>query len=228
MSSLIQHYPEAAEVVMDRCVQRSPSSITYNFRYLDPGPDDCSGPKRDRYIGLADMIKYKRQELLIHPLAKKLLNLKWHTFGRIIFIANFLLYVFFLNLLSIFLTKQRRKLVVPQKGFNNSGAQDSLAVSDDNNYQRMAPMIVTGIAVFHMSKEVYQMFNLGLRYFKDAINLLEWSLYGTALIFMLPFLFPNGWIHDQTEVIGGVKLFSHVIPYPIQTRIKHESNTNQT
>lgn len=209
MSSLIQHYPEAAEVVMDRCVQRSPSSITYNFRYLDPGPDDCSGSKRDRYIGLADMVKYKRQDLLIHPLAKKLLNMKWKTFGKIIFIANFLLYVFFLNLLSVFLSNQRKKLFVPQQSFNKSLSSDSLI--NDNKFGRMVPMLVTGIAVFHMLKEVYQIFNLGLQYFKDAINLLEWCLYGTAFVFMLPFLTHNDWMLHQPKVLNRT-IYKHSTP----------------
>ena len=77
MTALIQFFPEVAEVVMDRCVHRSLCSeeqsakvvTKYNFQYLDPGPSDCSGPGEERYVGLADMVKFKRQELLSHPLA---------------------------------------------------------------------------------------------------------------------------------------------------------------
>jgi transient receptor potential cation channel subfamily A protein 1 len=196
MSSLIQHYPEAAEVVMDRCVQQSSTSITYNFHYLDPGPEDCSGPQKDRYFGLADMVQFKRKDLLIHPLAKKLLNLKWKKFGIFIFMINFLLYLVFLNCLTIFMIKERGRFTVPG-GFNVTKATKHKVQSSSN---QIVPILVAGFAAAHILKEIIQIFTLGIRYFKDATNLLEWCLYVSAFLFMSFFILDFDWLQNQPKV----------------------------
>ena len=54
MKALIQHCPEAAGIVMGRCIASSYAStdpehtVSYDFHLLDPGPDDETALKGER------------------------------------------------------------------------------------------------------------------------------------------------------------------------------------
>ncbi|KAJ7385776.1 hypothetical protein OS493_013810 [Desmophyllum pertusum] len=109
---LIEHFPDAAHVAMDRCIQRSTSerSIKYDFSLLDPGPDDHSGPSGERFLGLSTMVRYKQQILLTHQLSRKLLLLKWRKFGWFVYGGNVLLYSIFLLFMTFFVLTEREFL----------------------------------------------------------------------------------------------------------------------
>lgn len=117
MKLLIQHFPESAELLMDRCIKRSEMkslndpkfSVTYNFHLLDPGPDDPAFVQGRRFFGPSTMVKYQRMKLLMHPLTQVLLNQKWSTFGRFIYYFNFLTYLIFVGLYSAFVITERQK-----------------------------------------------------------------------------------------------------------------------
>ena len=118
MKLLIKHFPESAELLMDRCVKRSEMtgpndpdfSVTYDFHLLDPGPDDQAFVLGRRFFGPSTMVKHQRKKLLLHPLTQVLLSQKWSTFGRIIYYFNFLSYLVFVGLYSAFIIIERRKL----------------------------------------------------------------------------------------------------------------------
>ena len=118
MKLLIEHFPESAELLMDRCVKRSnmtssndPNfSVTYDFHLLDPGPDDPAFVHGRRFFGPSTMVKHERKKLLLHPLTQVLLNQKWSTFGRFIYYFNFLTYLIFVGLYSAFIIIERDKL----------------------------------------------------------------------------------------------------------------------
>ena len=118
MKLLIKHFPESAELLMDRCVKCSETSgpndpdfsITYDFHLLDPGPDDSAFVLGRRFFGPSTMVKHQRKKLLLHPLTQILLNQKWSTFGRIIYYFNFLSYLVFVGLYSAFIIIERKKL----------------------------------------------------------------------------------------------------------------------
>ena len=117
MKLLIEHFPESAELLMDRCVKRSEMTssndplftVTYNFNLLDPGPDDPAFVHGRRFFGPSTMVKHERKQLLLHPLTQMLLNQKWSTFGRFIYYLNFLSYLIFVGLYSAFIVIERQK-----------------------------------------------------------------------------------------------------------------------
>lgn len=118
MKLLIEHFPESAELLMDRSIKRSEKigsndpnfSISYDFHLLDPGPDDPAFVLGRRFFGPSTMVKHERKKLLMHPLTQVLLNQKWSTFGRIIYYFNFLSYLVFVGLYSAFVIIERKKL----------------------------------------------------------------------------------------------------------------------
>lgn len=118
MKLLIEHFPESAELLMDRCVKRSEMtgsddpnfSITYDFHLLDPGPDDPAFALGRRFFGPRTMVKSERMKLLLHPLTQVLLNRKWSTFGRFLYYFNFLSYLLFVGSYSAFIVTERQKL----------------------------------------------------------------------------------------------------------------------
>lgn len=197
MTALIQGFPEAAELIMDRSVQRSTTTkgkstsveITYNFHYLDPGPNDTSGPGGVRYLGLLDMIKYKRQDLLTHPVARKLLALKWNKFGKVLYGLNFLLYAVFLNCLTLFIWEQRQDIYGGQMDNVNISNNDTHQIHIREDYTGFIPLLIMVFSSFHLLKEIYQMYLLRFRYFLDLANFLEWALYMTSIGFSIPFVF---------------------------------------
>lgn len=200
MTALIQGFPEAAELVMDRSVQRSTTTkgkstsvqIIYNFEYLDPGPNDKSGPEGVRYLSLLDMVKYKRQDLLTHPLARKLLDLKWNKFGKLLYGFNFFLYIVFLNCLTLFIWDQRQNIYGENTLTNNktnTNGKNFRKIHIQEDFHGFVPLLIMAFSSFHLLKEVYQMYLLRFRYFLDLANFLEWALYLTSIGFTIPFVF---------------------------------------
>ncbi|KAK3090273.1 hypothetical protein FSP39_010553 [Pinctada imbricata] len=123
MEALIEKVPDAFLVVMNRCTVRSHHTkddddytIKYNFKYIDPGPpkDKPGWQISKRYYALDTMVKFRREELLSHPLAQHLLILKWRKFGRFQFYANLFMYIVYLilqTLYTLFIPKIKTNLL---------------------------------------------------------------------------------------------------------------------
>ena len=196
MKLLIEHFPESAELLMDRCVKRSEMTssndpqftVTYDFYLLDPGPDDMASLNGRRFFGPSTMVKHKRKKLLLHPLTQVLLNKKWSNFGRFIHYFNFLSYLLFVYLYSAFIITEREEFV-PGRSVNISSGCPT-----DNG--KVLPHLVFGFAILHLSKEIIQMLHKRFVYFTKISNLLEWVLYGTAFAFMIPFVLPCDVVDD--------------------------------
>lgn len=225
MKLLIEHFPESAEFLMDRSVKRSEMTssndpqftVTYDFRLLDPGPDDPAFVHGRRFFGPSTMVKHERKSLLLHPLTQALLNVKWSTFGRFVYYLNFLSYLIFVGLYSAFMVIEREKqnftdtFKVEGKDCrieyyydedeNGSGilATERVCVSDIYETQTVFAKgfsyVVFAFALVHLVKEILQMLIQGFKYFTEITNLLEWVLYGTTLAFMIPYVMPD----DITE-----------------------------
>lgn len=187
MGKLIEWFPDAAQLVMDRCIQRSLAqrSITYDFRLLDPGPDDQSGPHDDPFFGLVDMVNHKRKELLVHDLSRKLLKIKWHTYGWFVFWTNLIFFSFFLFLMTYFMLTQRKKIKL--KSVKEENDLDDIFESKEA-FNNVSPYLILAFALFHLAKELYQIVLLRMEYFKQLTNLLEWTLYLSTTIFILPYV----------------------------------------
>lgn len=194
---------------MDRCVHRSLNfkrkstkvATSYNFRYLDPGPDDVSGPEGERYLGLIDMVQFKRQELLTHPLARKLLSLKWKKFGRLIYFANIFIYSSFLASLTSFIMTERKNVSVKKLQNHTTSTEMVDAYGQRGIGRRIIPTTILAFCVFHLLKELYQMYLLRARYFMDIANLMEWCLYLSSCTFVLPFV-----LEDESLLVQNYKV----------------------
>ena len=200
MKLLIAHFPESAELLMDRCVTRSEMknpndpefTITYDFHLLDPGPDDPAFINGRRFFGPSTMVKHKRKELLLHPLTQVLLNLKWSTLGRFVHYFNFLWYLVFVALYSAFIISVRLEFV-PGRDTPTGKSQ---------TYQRKGlSYTVFTFTVVHLSKEMLQISIERCKYFTKRSNLLEWVLYGTAFAFMIPFVLSDDTTDDLFKQI---------------------------
>ncbi|PFX28694.1 Transient receptor potential cation channel subfamily A member 1 [Stylophora pistillata] len=145
MSLLVENFPEAAEVLLNQCVHHSQRlnasdpdyAVTYNFKYLDPGPNHKDRSTRSRFAALEAMIKHKRQRLLLHPLTLKLNQRKWSTLGRYVFISDFLTYLLLMILITAFIVIQREgqhfrpsdnKKARPRRSVNTMG-------NDEDDYK---------------------------------------------------------------------------------------------
>ena len=114
MRKLIKAAPKVAEVVLDKCIVKSkhPSnhldySITYDFRYIDQDPD--SSFQESQSFEALSMAKYNRENLLSHPVTKKLMAYKWARLGRFIYYTTLVLYfVFVLCVTSVVVIERER------------------------------------------------------------------------------------------------------------------------
>ena len=191
MGKLIQRFPEAAKSVMDRCIQKSSAqrSITYDFSLLDPGPDDQSGPNEEPFFGLMVVVKHKQMDLLVHGLSRKLLKIKWRTYGWFVFWTNFVLYSLFLALMTYFMLTQRENVTL--KRTHDASDDDDDYYSHKNVLSNMIAVLVLIFASVHLAKELYQIFVQRVAYFKQWTNLLEWVLYVSTMVFILPYVAPS-------------------------------------
>lgn len=164
MKLLIANFPDAAKLIMDKCVQpaehMSPShldyTITYDFQLLDPGPDDPASLKGKRYFGPQVMVENNRENLLLHPLTQVLLDKKWSSLGRIVFSLSFLTFLAFTVLYTIFLVEERRLASFrPLSATNTSQAS---SIFRQGRLSASVPFVILVFAVIQMAKEVLQMF----------------------------------------------------------------------
>lgn len=213
MGRLIEHFPDAAHVALDRCIQRSTSehSIKYDFTLLDPGPDDHSGENGRRFLGLSTMVKHRQQLLLVHPLSRKLLLLKWSKFGWYVYGANVLLYSMFLIFMTIFVLTERDKVGFPEPG--ELPDLDDQFFIEKSSFNQAVPFIVIVFAIVHLAKEVYQIYSQRLRYFTEWTNALEWALYLTAFLFVLPYITDDTGVRNDFDIYWQMGTFSIFLGY---------------
>ena len=187
MGKLIQRFPDAAKCVMDRCIKRSLNkrSIAYDFRLLDPGPDDQSGPNEEPFFGLVVMVSYKQKDLLVHDLCRKLLKIKWRSYGWFVYWTNLVMFSLYLFLMTFFMLDKRRKVVLKRK---HDKEADHDMFEQKEVFQKIVPYLILVFALLHLAKELYQVCLQRAAYFKEWTNILEWVLYVSTIIFILPYV----------------------------------------
>lgn len=200
MKILIEHFPEAASLVMDQCIKRSshiktdPNYIEhYDFHLLDPGPDDVTDVDGSNFFGPTTMVKFNRESLLLHPLTQKLLDIKWASFGMYIYCFNLSTYLVFLITYTIFVVTEREAQDFNPIKKDTNGTSRKAAPSDiftkSTEFNGGVLFIALIFAGAHVVKEMFQLVVQKWRYFKDPSNITEWTLYLSTLCFMLPYLF---------------------------------------
>lgn len=190
--------PRLAQVVMDKCVTCSDDqrddpdySITFDFSILS-GPGDKEDPRTSegpRFFAPSYMVQYEREGLLMHPLSQILLQWKWNTMGRPLFAINFLSYLAFVVLLSVFMIAERGKLRL-----FNPGAEDFQDDETDQLFRSRsglsagAPVLILIFICIHMIKEIYQIAIQKWRYLTHVTNYIEWCCYLCTICFVSPYL----------------------------------------
>ena len=213
ISLLVENFPEAAEVALTQCVHHSPHlnttdpeyTITYDFKYLDPGQEVQH--YSERFSTVKTMIKHKRERLLLHPLTLKFNERKWSTLGKFGFFGDFVTYFILLIFLSIFVVKLKRvpDVTTSFRPENDTGALSEINGSGylyyekDSAFEESVPTICLVFVILHACKEFFQIYMQRWRYFKDTYNYLRWIFYlsilGTAGILQLGDQSPDVWIH---------------------------------
>lgn len=174
MQLLIQHFPDAAKIIMNHCVQKPPHmnqsdpsyAVTYDFSLLDPGPDDPAGVKGHPYFGPLTMVEHNRQQLLEHPLTQELLDTKWMSFGRLIFYFNFAIYIIFTACFTSFVVNERARVTFNEDG--NVTIHSTRVFETSTSLTSYFSYVVIGFALSQMLKECIQIVLQRMNYFKDV------------------------------------------------------------
>ena len=197
LKNLIQSMPRLAALVMDRCVTRSDHprsdpeySVTFNFSLLvSQGKEDAgSSQKGERFFGPATMVECERERLLMHPLSQALLQWKWSTLGKPLFWLNFLTYLSFVTLLTIFAVTERVKQRLLPPDASNATEEDDKIFKFRTRFSTGTPIVIVIFICIHMIKELYQITVQKWRYFTHFTNYTEWCCYLAALCYVAPYL----------------------------------------
>ena len=218
ISLLVENFPEAAEVALTQCVHHSPHlkttdpeyTVTYDFKYLDPGPEVKESSKR--FSTVKTMIKHKRERLLLHPLTLKFNERKWSTFGKFGFLGDFVTYFILLIFLSMFIVQDREipdkfEVVTPLQNYTdetpkmNTSGEVYYSYVEDSVLKESVLIIGLVFFILHLCKEFFQIYMQRSRCFKDTSNYLRWIFY---LNILLPFTLK---LDVDLQILWAVAIF---------------------
>uniref|UniRef100_I3M5D3 Transient receptor potential cation channel subfamily A member 1 n=1 Tax=Ictidomys tridecemlineatus TaxID=43179 RepID=I3M5D3_ICTTR len=201
---MVEYLPECMKVLLDFCMIPSTEDkscrdyhIEYNFRYLQcpleltKHTTPIQGVIYEPLSVLNVMVQHNRIELLNHPVCKEYLLMKWCAYGFRAHMMNLGSYCLGLIPMTLLVVN-----VKPGMAFNSTGiineTSDHLEILDStNSYAIQVCMILVFLSsIFGYCKEVVQIFQQKRNYFLDYNNALEWLIYTTSIIFVLP-LFVN-------------------------------------
>ncbi|XP_075406952.1 transient receptor potential cation channel subfamily A member 1 [Tenrec ecaudatus] len=198
---MVEYLPECMKVLLDLCMLHSTEDkscrdyhIEYNFKYLQCPLEftQKTRPEKDvTYEPLATlnaMVQHNRIELLNHPVCKEYLCMKWLAYGFKAHIVNLGSYCLGLMPMTFLVVN-----VKPGMGFNSTGiingttSDHSEILDTQNSYPIKVCMILVFLSsILGYCKEVAQIFQQKMNYFWDHSNGVEWIIYTTSLIFVLP------------------------------------------
>ena len=164
-------------------------SASFDFRLLDPGPDEETTGSEEKFFGPTTMVQHNRETLLLHPLTHALLRWKWVILGKGVYYLNLLIYLIFVSLVTTFVVNSRSRVRIFLNATEEAN-QDHKLFNNANrgHFSLSVPILVVIFAIAQMIKELYQIYLQRLKYFKQASNLLDWLVYVWALFFMIPFI----------------------------------------
>ena len=166
MIGLIQQLPSVAKSVLDQCHQCAPLDKKhadywekFDFKYLQPLkvpsrsehhqvidetkstdslPEQEDRKKNNSMTALLKMVRYKRLDLLVHPVVEKYLTNKWTTYGIWVYLVSFILCLTVAILLSAFIVvvphpnivRSRHNITLNDTSLNSSSNEEiTLSVS---------------------------------------------------------------------------------------------------
>ncbi|KAL3284380.1 hypothetical protein HHI36_018544 [Cryptolaemus montrouzieri] len=166
------------------------------------------------------MVSHGRVELLAHPLSQKYLQMKWNSYGKYFHVANVLLYCIFLGFVTCFSSQLmirqdvERNLTLNSFGMKKTKMKESVNI-EESMKDLLDVEISTAIYVSAMGiltyiglgalKEAIQMYQQKWMYLLDPINLVTWTLYGAAIVMVLPIF--GGKIHELQFSCASIVVF---------------------
>ncbi|KAM4865541.1 transient receptor potential cation channel subfamily A member 1 [Thomomys bottae] len=216
---MVEYLPECMKILLDFCMIPSTEDkscqdyhIEYNFKYLQcpleftkkiiPTQEVVYEPLSTLNV----MVQHNRIELLNHPVCKEYLLMKWCAYGFRAHMMNLGSYCLGLIPMTLLVIH-----IKPGMAFNSTGiiseSSDHLEILDTTkSYPIKICMILVFLSsIFGYCKEVTQIFQQKRNYFLDYNNGLEWIIYTTSIIFVLP-LFVNIPGHVQWQC-GAIAIF---------------------
>ncbi|XP_031557742.1 transient receptor potential cation channel subfamily A member 1-like isoform X3 [Actinia tenebrosa] len=219
MQILINSFPEAAAIIMNKCIKKPENinprhqdyTIEYDFTLLDPGPDDPVLLNGKRYFGPLTMVEHHRRDLLLHPLTQTLLDRKWKTFGSYIFYFSFIVYLVFLVSYSYFIiTERQEEKMMGILGSTNSTLKMSAVYEVSGTKYAIASMNLAFV-ILQIAREMAQIILQGRSYFKDpSFNSFVRSFVKTTVMTLGEIDFTSTFV----DSLGGNENGSPENPYP--------------
>ena len=150
------------------------------------------------------MIKYQRERLLLHPLTLKLNERKWVTLGRAVFMIDFMTYLMLMIFFTIFIVDERSiQNFRPANNSNGGIPKQRLRPSDiykhETAFAEIVPPLILLFSIIHIGKEFLQIYVQRCSYFKDFSNYLDWILYCSTLVFMVPYVMSPARLDEWLE-----------------------------
>ncbi|XP_021365013.1 transient receptor potential cation channel subfamily A member 1-like isoform X2 [Mizuhopecten yessoensis] len=220
MYGLIQYLPDVCMVVLDRCLTQSNEDerksgfyIEYDFSYLQAPIEYVKKMRTDDkevspLFSLNAMVKFGRVQCLSHSLCKAFLSMKWRAYGLWFHSTNLVLYLIYLGLLTTLVTTTT--LWYPSNDNDQNSTNESS--TDYNSHkieihmaQNMCVYIVVVFTSLNIFKEIAQMYQQRMKYFTDLGNALEWVLYITTAVFVVPMV--TGVTYKFQVEAGAIAIF---------------------
>ncbi|XP_028720481.1 transient receptor potential cation channel subfamily A member 1 isoform X1 [Peromyscus leucopus] len=216
---MVEYLPECMKVLLDFCMIPSTEDkscqdyhIEYNFKYLQCPLEMTKKmtPTQDvRYEPLTVlnvMVQHNRIELLNHPVCKEYLLMKWCAYGFRAHMMNLGSYCLGLIPMTFLVVKIKPGMAFNSTGIINETSNNLDPVNTLNSFPITICMVLVFLSsIFGYCKEVVQIFQQKRNYFLDYNNALEWIIYTTSIIFVLP-LFLNIPAYMQWQC-GAIAIF---------------------
>ncbi|XP_032152220.1 transient receptor potential cation channel subfamily A member 1 [Sapajus apella] len=200
ITEMIEYLPECMKVLLDFCMLPSTEDkscrdyyIEYNFKYLQcpleftrkttPTQDITYEP----LTALNAMVQNNRIELLNHPVCKEYLLMKWMAYGFRAHMINLGSYCLGLIPMTFLVINIKPGMAFNSTGIINETSDHSEILDTRDSYLIQTCMILVFLSsIFGYCKEVVQIFQQKRNYFMDINNIIEWIIYTTGIIFVLP------------------------------------------
>ncbi|XP_037659349.1 transient receptor potential cation channel subfamily A member 1 isoform X2 [Choloepus didactylus] len=200
LMEMVEYLPECMKVLLDFCMSCSTEDkschdyhIEYNFRYLQcplefTKRETC--PQDVTYAPLTilnTMVQHNRTELLNHPVCKEYLLMKWLAYGFRAHLLNLGIYCLGLLPMTFLVVHIKPGMSFNATGIINETSNHSEMLDTKISYPITVCMILVFLSsIFGYCKEVAQILQQKSNYFLDQNNAVEWIIYTTSIIFVLP------------------------------------------
>ena len=190
---LIKCFPDIAESVMDRCIIKDDNEkMKPKFQYVDMDDeisDKCcfrSSYKSVDNHPLMIMALERHEHLLMHPLTLLWIKKQWKSYGRCMFLIEFIPYILYITFLSLYALKVQDNHSFARDmndtEWNEMTQEEKTAIfENEHQYSLHYKIAVTLSTVLCCLYEVFQLYHMKRMYFCQWSNLLDVVMYFTTL-----------------------------------------------